>query len=83
MGQSPLPIFRVTQRGVKMVFFTQKHTRFFKKESIVNTVLQSTAVVGHGSYSVFAQKNNLDYISVEVTKGDIITDKKSILFGTI
>ena len=40
------------------------------KQNKINGVLQSPTVADDGSYSVFAQNNDIDYVNIESTRGD-------------
>ena len=45
-----------------------------------NTVLQDPGVEDDGSYSVFAQRHNIDYINVETKRGDAKNDLELVAF---
>lgn len=50
------------------------------KDNKLNTVLQDPNVENDGSYAVFAQKHNIDYINVETKRGDSEHDFALIKF---
>ena len=58
------------------IYTTNSHLFSFAKFNRDNTALQDTAIEDDGSYSVFAQKHNIDYVNIEATRGDAHNNKK-------
>ena len=73
--------YKNPQQGTGEFFYTTDNDFFnFAKTAGYNVVLQSNGVINDGSFSVYAGKKGVNYVNLEVKRGEKFLENKMLLF---